>query len=117
MKFHLLRKMPQSLCNLPTRTKPPKTLLKSEDFVFSSVPTTQSMHKSTALTIDNMKEMAEFATVEIATEAQLLPSIFKKLSTLARLNRIPKTSHRGTSPRLQMLVPQLAQILEPQLCP
>lgn len=84
LKQNLLKqkKMPQSLCSLPMRTKPQTTLLKSEEFAFSSTPATKSMHKSTTL---DPKEIAGFPAVEIGTRGTVVSLIMQEIEYFSRI--------------------------------
>ncbi|KAK7276805.1 hypothetical protein RIF29_17951 [Crotalaria pallida] len=88
------KKMPQSLCNFPTRTKP-QTTLKSEDSPMSSTPTIENMHKSTSLTTSDTKQMAEFPPVEIGTRGTVASLIMQEIQYFRRI----ELSSQGKSQR------------------
>ncbi|MED6156293.1 hypothetical protein PIB30_013325 [Stylosanthes scabra] len=78
--------MPQSLCSLPTRTKPQTTLLRSEDIVvFSSVPDKQIMHNSTTIATNDSKGTAEFAPVQIGTRGTVASLIMQEIDYFSRI--------------------------------
>lgn len=80
------KKMPQSICIFPTRTKPQTPLLKKEDLVApSSLPTKESMHKSTILDKSDTKEMAEFPPIEIGTRGTVASLIMQEIDYFSRI--------------------------------
>lgn len=78
--------MPQSLSSFLPRTNPQTTLHNSKDFPFSSKPTKQSMHKSTALHINDTKDMAEFPPVEIGTRGTVASLIMQEIEYFSRID-------------------------------
>ncbi|KAL1347791.1 hypothetical protein HN51_023821 [Arachis hypogaea] len=67
--------MPQSLCSLPTRTKPQTTLLSTK----------QIMHKSTTIATNDMKVTAEFAPVQIGTRGTVASLIMQEIEYFSRI--------------------------------
>lgn len=86
IEHKMKKKMPQSICIFPTRTKPEVAVLRTEDLATSSAPTKESMHnRSITLDASDTKEMAEFPPVDIGTRGTVASLIMQEIEYFSRI--------------------------------